>query len=119
LTRQGGFGFGSPEANIALARLDERRNEPRAALQALDRRVYHPGVGVYFRPYTSTLLREEGRVARQLGDRTRAVRAYSQYLALRTRPEPSLAPEVAEVCAELHTLDPTAHAAACGALAAR
>ena len=45
--------------------------------------------------------REEGRLAALVGDRAGAIDAYSQYLAMRYNPEPSVKPEVDRVRAEL------------------
>ena len=50
------------------------------------------------------LLREEARLAALLGDREGAIRAYQLYLALRSKPEPELMPEVERVRAELGRL---------------
>jgi len=48
--------------------------------------------------------REEGRLAALVGDRAGAINAYSQYLAMRYNPEPSIKPEVDRVRAELTQL---------------
>ncbi|MGH7580713.1 MAG: hypothetical protein ACREM9_11115, partial [Gemmatimonadales bacterium] len=52
----------------------------------------------------STYLREEGRLAALAGDTGSAVRAYRQFLALRSQPEPRLASDRARVRAELDGL---------------
>ena len=48
--------------------------------------------------------REEGRLSALVGDRAGAIDAYSQYLAMRYKPEPSVKPEVDHVRAELARL---------------
>lgn len=86
--------------NLVAARLWESRRDLERALGATRRRVYMLSTGVYY----STMLREEGRLAALVGDRDGAISAYQRYLALRWDPEPALAPEVAEIRAELAKL---------------
>jgi serine/threonine-protein kinase len=86
--------------NLVVARLRSERGESASALRALRRRPYT--VLALF--YLAESLREEGRLAALVGDREGAIRAYRHYLALRTRPEPALQPEVAEVRAALERL---------------
>lgn len=83
--------------NLIAARLHETRGDVRRALEAV-RRVND----VHF---LSTKLREEGRLAAQVGDRSGAIRAYRHYLALRSNPEPALRPEVERVRAALRRLE--------------
>ena len=83
--------------SLIAARLHEARGDVRGALDALRRLD-----GVYF---LSTKLREEGRLAAQVGDRAGAIRAYRHYLALRSAPEPALRPEVERVRAALRRLE--------------
>ena len=53
----------------------------------------------------STPLREEGRLAALVGDTAGAIRAYRQYLALRSDPEPALHADVERVRALVRTLE--------------
>ena len=85
-------------AALTSARLHEARGEREAALAAVRRRVRYSGT------YITTALREEGRLAAQLGDRDSAVRAYEHYLTLMSDPEPPLQPDVEQVRAELARL---------------
>jgi hypothetical protein len=86
---------------LVTARLWEDRGEPRRALTALRRRVR--GVGTNW--YETTWQREVGRLAALGGEREAAIRAYRKYLVRRTRPEPSLAREVAQVRTALARLE--------------
>ena len=89
-----------PEFVISvLARSYEASGDMSAALRVVGRGVW------YYPPrQLSTLLREEGRLAAQLGDRNRAIRAYEHYLALRSDPEPALRPQRDSIRAELERL---------------
>jgi tetratricopeptide (TPR) repeat protein len=87
-------------ANLVVAGLYEAQGDLRAALGAARRRYYN-----FTAPMLSTALREEGRLAARLGDRKAALRAYRHYLALQVDPEPSLAPRVAQVHAEMGLLE--------------
>jgi len=87
--------------NFDLARLWEARGNLPAALRAIRRRPGYPYPGLFLRSYA---LREEGRLAALTGDREGAIWAYSQYLALRYNPEPSVKPAVDSVRAELARL---------------
>jgi hypothetical protein len=69
------------------------------ALRAV-RRCRHYDVLMYLSP----CLREEGRLARLVGDRAGAIKADRHYLALRYNPEPAVRPEVDRVRAELALL---------------
>ena len=72
--------------NLMLARMLGRYGEPELALAAARRRIYRSVIN-----YSDALpeyLREEGRLAAQLGDTTGAIRAYRHYLALRESPDP-------------------------------
>jgi Tfp pilus assembly protein PilF len=88
-------------ANLILAQVRSSL-DPRRALDAVRRRGRWTTVPLD--DYLSTYLREEGRLAALAGDREGAVRAYQHYLALRSTPEPSLAPEVTQVRATLANL---------------
>ncbi|HEY0811442.1 MAG TPA: hypothetical protein VGD49_14835, partial [Longimicrobiales bacterium] len=70
------------------------------ALAALRSRPYFIG----WQALVAASLREEGRLAAQLGDRAGATRAYQHFLALRSNPEPSLRPLNTAVQAELTRL---------------
>jgi len=84
--------------NLILARLFAAHGDNQRALTAVRRRSYLSGA------FLSTALREEGRLAALTGDRAGAIRAYSQYLAMRPDPDPALRGQVAEVKAELAKL---------------
>jgi tetratricopeptide (TPR) repeat protein len=88
-----------PWINFSLAQAYERSGDEAGALRALRR-------GVWYNPprNLSTQLREEGRIAARLGDRTGAIRAYEHYLALRSDPEPALRPARDSVRSELNRL---------------
>jgi tetratricopeptide (TPR) repeat protein len=90
-------------ANLVLARVHEARGDARAALAAVRRRGGRHPWGLYL----STYLREEGRLAAQVGDREGAIAAYRHYLALRSEPEPRLHAGVAQVAQELARLEQT------------
>jgi len=88
----------APFGNIALARTFAALGDPERALAAIRRRTLPAGLGL------STFLREEARLARQVGDRAGAIRAYQEYLALRYRPDPAIQVEVDQMRAELAKL---------------
>ena len=72
--------------NLMLARMLRRYGEPQRAVAAARRRVYRAVTN-----YPAALpeyLREEGRLAAQVGDTAGAIRAYRHYLALRENPDP-------------------------------
>jgi hypothetical protein len=101
LLRTGVLGGPAQEhANLLLAHLHEARGDTEAALAAVRRRGRHPWGG-----YLSSYLREEARLAAQIGDLGGAVRAYRHYLALRSDPEPRLRAEAADVARELARLE--------------
>jgi tetratricopeptide (TPR) repeat protein len=86
--------------NLAVARLREEQGDLPGALAAIRRRSYE-----WWMPtFLSTYLREEGRLAALTGDRAGAIRAYQQYLALRSNPEPAVRPETDQVRTQLATL---------------
>ena len=96
LLRAGG---GLPGWAMQVARWREAQGDVRGALRATRQRV-----GYFPRLNLSYGLREEGRLATLVGDRSGAIKAYSHYLALRYNPEPSVKPEVDRVRAELAQL---------------
>jgi eukaryotic-like serine/threonine-protein kinase len=87
------------ESGLLLARIYEAGGDPARALHALDR-------SHFVRPnfYTSTHLRERGRLAAMVGDTAAAIDAYRRYLARRSSPEPALRPDVERVRRELDRL---------------
>jgi DNA-binding SARP family transcriptional activator len=88
-------------ANLVLARVHEARGADPAALAALRRRGGRHPWGLYL----STYLREEGRLAAQVGDHQGAISAWRHYLALRSVPEPRLQAPAAQVARELARLE--------------
>jgi len=85
-------------ANFLVARLRAAQGNYAAALAAIRRRDVD-----YYPPYLWSLtafLRQEGRLARLAGDTAGAVRAYDQYLTLRTDPDPPFKPQRDSVVAE-------------------
>ena len=89
----------APYVNLALARAYEESGDEAGALRVIRRGVW------YFPPrLLSTQLREEGRLAARLGDRTGAIRAYEHYLALRSNPEALLIAERDSIRAEVARL---------------
>lgn len=95
-----GFGDQPHFVHLVSARLHERAGDLPAALASIRR-----GRWMYPPEYLSTHLREEGRLARLTGDRKGAIIAYRHYLALRSKPEPTLQPEVDQVRADLERLE--------------
>jgi hypothetical protein len=92
------------QANLTLARVFEELGDPPRALAASRRILWNVGGDLY----ATTFLRAEGRLAAALGERDAARRACSFYLAVRSDPEPALAPETARVRAELAALSGSA-----------
>jgi tRNA A-37 threonylcarbamoyl transferase component Bud32 len=87
------------QTQLLLARAFDALGDPEAGLRTIRRRgVNNPA---YF---LATILAEEGRLAAGAGDREGAIRAYRHYLALRTDPDPALAPEVERIRSELSRL---------------
>lgn len=87
-------------ANLLVARLRERAGDPAGALRAIRRGRW------YFPPeYLSTYLREEGRLAALTGDRDGAIRAYRQYLALMSNPDPGMNGQTGRVRSALARLE--------------
>jgi tetratricopeptide (TPR) repeat protein len=85
-------------ANFVVARLRGAQGNRPAALAAIRRREVN-----YFPAFTWSLpafLRQEGRLAAMAGDTAGAVRAYDQYLTLRTDPDPPFKPQHDSVVAE-------------------
>jgi len=87
-------------APIALARLRRQWGDQRGALASIRGRHYFIG----WQPFLAASLREEGRLAAELGDREGAIRAYEHHLALRHDPEPALRASTDSVRAELTRL---------------
>ncbi len=69
--------------NLAAARLHEQLGDPAGALAALRRREYHHRTGI---PFLAYRLRNEARLAAQLGEKEEAERAARHYLLLRGAP---------------------------------
>jgi len=90
-------------ATIALARLREQSGDRPGALAALRYRPYFIG----WQPFLAASLRDEGRLAADVGDRDGAIRAYEHYLALRHHPEPGTQTPADSVRAELTRLKAT------------
>jgi hypothetical protein len=85
-------------ANFTVARLREAQGNIPAALAAIRRREVD-----YFPAYLWSLpafLRQEGRLAALAGDTVGALRAYDQYLTLRTDPDPPFRAQRDSVTAE-------------------
>jgi DNA-binding SARP family transcriptional activator/TolB-like protein len=88
-----------PNGSLLLARAYEESGDRASALRVLRRGFW------YYPPrHIAVYLREEGRIAALLGDRSGAIRAYEHYLALRSNPEPALRPERDRIRAELNRL---------------
>jgi hypothetical protein len=87
-------------ASVALGRLREQTGDRTGALAALRCRHYFIG----WQPFLAASLRDEGRLAAELGDREGAIRAYEHYLALRHDPEPALRTSTDSVRTELARL---------------
>jgi hypothetical protein len=83
----------SPFAHIAVSRLYTALGDRVRALAAVRRRPYMRGWPLYL----SASLLEEGTLAEATGDRASAVSAFSQLLALRASPEPTLESDVQEI----------------------
>lgn len=90
----------SAYAPLVLSRLYERVGQRRRALEMLRRQPYMAG----WPAYLATAWAEEGRLAEAMADSSSARRAYSRYLALRSEPEPELAPRVDSVRRRLENL---------------
>jgi DNA-binding SARP family transcriptional activator len=86
--------------NLVSARLHERAGDLPGALAAVRRQRW-----LYPPEFLSTALREEGRLASLTGDTGGAIRAYRQYLALRTNPEPEMREARLRVTAALARLE--------------
>ena len=85
-------------ANFTIARFREAQGDLPRALAAIRRREVD-----YFPAYMWSLpafLRQEGRLAALAGDSAGALRAYDEYLSLRTAPDPPLRPQRDSVVAE-------------------
>jgi hypothetical protein len=87
--------------NLVAAELWHQRGDEAKALACARRRF----MGLLPRPTYVASLREEGRYAALAGERDEAIRAYRQYLALRSDPEPAVRPKIDEVRAELAALE--------------
>jgi hypothetical protein len=89
-------------ANYTIARLREAQGDLPRALAAIRRRDVD-----YFPAYMWSLpafLRQEGRLAALAGDTAGALRAYDDYLTLRTAPDPPLRAQRDSVVAERASL---------------
>jgi len=86
--------------NLVLARLWEARGDRARALAAIRLRTF----GLCCQWTAATGAREEGRLAALVGDTTGAVRAYREYLRLRSDAEPVLVPQRDSVRAEVARL---------------
>jgi DNA-binding SARP family transcriptional activator/TolB-like protein len=107
LTRPYG-GIAMYTVNLGIARLQEARGDTAAALRAIRRRPHHWIVDGLWG--LSTYLREEGRLAALVADTAGAILAYRHYLALRSHPDSSAAPEATRVSMELARLSATRQA---------
>ena len=85
--------------SIVLARTYESQGRVDKALIAVRRRYLE--LGVPAPNWLAESLRLEGRLAQKTGDRAGAIRAYRNYLLLRSDPEPALVPQRDSVRAEL------------------
>ena len=85
--------------SIVLARTYESQGRVDKALIAIRRRFLP--LGVPAPSWLAESLRLEGRLAQKTGDRAGAIRAYRNYLLLRSDPEPALVPQRDSVKAEL------------------
>ncbi|HEX5574737.1 MAG TPA: protein kinase family protein, partial [Gemmatimonadales bacterium] len=89
LLRAGG---GVPGWAMEVARWREAQGDLQGALRATRLlSTYFPILNLAYG------LREQGRLAALVGDRSGAIKAYSHYLALRYNPEPAVKPEVDQV----------------------
>jgi hypothetical protein len=95
-------------AILTLARLRESQGEFARALAVIRHRGYGR-VGGGGPNFLATCFREEGRLAALAGDRPGAIRSYRKYLALRSRPEPTLQQDVDHVRSELALLESNFH----------
>ena len=89
--------------NYDLALAFARRGD--YAMAASAARRHSLGIGRWFFPRKVVALRQEGRWAALAGDTAAAIKAYHEYLAYRSAPEPSLIPERDSVRAELAVLE--------------
>jgi eukaryotic-like serine/threonine-protein kinase len=85
--------------SILLARTYESQGRVDRALIAVRRRYLE--LGWPSANWFAESLRLEGRLAQKVGDRAGAIRAYRNYLLLRTDPDPSFVPQRDSVKAEL------------------
>ena len=115
LMQQGPRGFMGDAANLAptafanftIARLREAQGDLPRALAAIRRREVD-----YFPAYMWSLpafLRQEGRLAALAGDSAGALRAYDEYLTLRTAPDPPFRAQRDSVVAERSAIAARAH----------
>lgn len=84
------------QGNLTVARLLEDRSEYAAALRAARRSEA--------RPFRSTFLRTQARLAARVGNREEAIEAYRDYLALRSEAEPAMDGEIERTKQELRAL---------------
>jgi serine/threonine-protein kinase len=91
---------GAVPANHLLARLFAEVGDTSRALAAIRRRSRDWGLDAM----AASGLRLEGRLAAAVGDTAGSIRAYRDYLVLRSRPEPFLVPQRDSVQSELGVL---------------
>jgi DNA-binding SARP family transcriptional activator len=100
LSRRGCCAGPWPGNNLVIARAFESMGRPDEALRAVQR-----GAWLFPPRYVAVYRREEGRLAAGTGDAAGAIRAWRQYLALRSDPDPQARPEVEHIRAELARLE--------------
>jgi tetratricopeptide (TPR) repeat protein len=89
--------------NLVVSRLWEQSGDVNRAYAAVQR--WTPSTTPIDGSLYTTYLREQGRLAEEVGNREAAIDAYRRYLHLLTNPEPSVARDVASVKSELAKLE--------------
>jgi serine/threonine-protein kinase len=87
--------------NLAAAKLHQQLGDTAGALGALRRMEYHHRTGI---PFLAARLREQSRLAAQLGRKEEAAAAARHYLALRSNPAPERAAVEDSIRTELRKL---------------